>query len=149
MRIAAFIAAASALLMSSSALARRYEGHEIIPTIARTERTPAVRAKVDAILAGDPDTLTGPDMVSRHLGGRMAQCRPPRDCTVEVAPPAVRPVRSAGSPRIHDFRSDLAVSEQYGPDWWLPIYRRAFPTLMLAVAVQQDGWHSAAALIGC
>lgn len=55
-------------------------------------------------------------------------------------PPAARPVRSAGSPRIHGFAERLAYSEQYGNDWWIPIYRRAFPTLMSAVAVQADGW---------
>ena len=56
---------AASLLLPSPALAWGYEGHEIVATIARAELTPAVRAKVDAILATDPDTLTGPDMVSR------------------------------------------------------------------------------------
>ena len=32
------------------------------------------------------------------------------------------------------------MSAQYGADWWIPIYRRAFPTLMSAVAVEHDGW---------
>ena len=57
--------AAASLVCSSPAIAWGYEGHEIIATIARADLTPAVRAKVDAILATDPDTLTGPDMVSR------------------------------------------------------------------------------------
>src|SRR5215469_8309951 len=41
------------------------EGHQIIAAIARDHLTPEVRAKVDAILAADPDTLTAPDMLSR------------------------------------------------------------------------------------
>ena len=41
---------------------------------------------------------------------------------------------------MHRFAESLALSEQYGADWWLPLYRRAFPTLMSAVAVQHDGW---------
>ena len=54
--------------------------------------------------------------------------------------PAVRDRRSAGLPRLHRFADSHALSETYGPDWWIPIYRRAFPSLMSAVAVQQDGW---------
>ena len=65
MRKVSSAAAAALLLLPSPSLAWGYEGHEIIATIARAELTPAARAKVDAILAGDPDTLTGPDMVSR------------------------------------------------------------------------------------
>lgn len=42
-----------------------FEGHEIIAAIARARLTPAVRARVDAILATDPDTLTGSDMIAR------------------------------------------------------------------------------------
>ncbi|WP_419816148.1 hypothetical protein [Glacieibacterium sp.] len=33
------------------------------------------------------------------------------------------------------------MSEQFADaDWWLPIYRRAFPRLVTAVSVRQDGW---------
>jgi hypothetical protein len=33
------------------------------------------------------------------------------------------------------------MSEAYSDaDWWLPIYRRAFPQLASAVSVRQDGW---------
>ena len=42
-----------------------YEGHEIIAAIARTYLNPAIRQKVDALLAEDADALTAPDMVSR------------------------------------------------------------------------------------
>jgi hypothetical protein len=51
--------------LSTPALAWGYEGHEVVALIARAQLTPAVRAKVDAILAADTDTLTQPDMVSR------------------------------------------------------------------------------------
>ena len=60
-----FLLVTASLLLPSPAMAWGYEGHEIVATIARAELTPAVRAKVDAILATDTDTLTGPDMVSR------------------------------------------------------------------------------------
>lgn len=48
--------------------------------------------------------------------------------------------RSAGTGRTHHFRESLALSERFGDEWWLPIYRRAFPSLMSAVAVRNDGW---------
>ena len=62
------LAAACALILvltPSAAFAWGYEGHEIVAAIARARLTRAVRAKVDAILAGDTDTLTAPDMLSR------------------------------------------------------------------------------------
>ena len=55
------------MLAPAPALAWGYEGHEIVATIARSELKPAVRAKVDAILATDSDTLTRPDIVSRAI----------------------------------------------------------------------------------
>lgn len=42
--------------------------------------------------------------------------------------------------RVHRFEESNSLAAQYGNDWWLPIYRQAFPTLMSAVAVAQDGW---------
>lgn len=42
--------------------------------------------------------------------------------------------------RVHRFDESHSIAAQYGNDWWIPIYRRAFPTLMSAVAVEQDGW---------
>ena len=65
MRTAITTVSIALLLAPSPAFAWGYEGHEIIATIARADLTPAVRAKVDAILSTDPDTLTKPDMVSR------------------------------------------------------------------------------------
>ena len=41
------------------------EGHQVVAAIARSYLTDAVRAKVDAILSADPDTLTGRDMIAR------------------------------------------------------------------------------------
>lgn len=44
-------------------------------------------------------------------------------------------------PRVHDFQSSLALSNSYSDaHWWLDIYRRAFPTLVSAVSVRDDGW---------
>ena len=35
----------------------------------------------------------------------------------------------------------MALSEEYAEaDWWLPVYRRAFPRLQTAVSVRDDGW---------
>jgi hypothetical protein len=62
---------------------------------------------------------------------------PPRLATSQ---PVVPFPRATGSRRVHNFRDSLALSERYGDDWWIPIYRRAFPSLVTAVAVQQDGW---------
>ena len=59
------VLAASAAALPAPALAWGFEGHEIVAAIARARLTPAVRAKVDAILAGDADTLTASDMLSR------------------------------------------------------------------------------------
>ena len=56
---------AGAAALPAPALAWGFEGHEIVAAIARARLTPAVRARVDAILAGDTDTLTAPDMRSR------------------------------------------------------------------------------------
>jgi len=47
------------------ALAWGYQGHETIAAIARAYLSDDVRSQVDAILARDPDTLTGPDMIAR------------------------------------------------------------------------------------
>jgi hypothetical protein len=63
--IPAFLLAAGLGLAPPPALAWGYEGHETIAAIARAYLTPAVRAKVDAILAKDTGTLTAPDMISR------------------------------------------------------------------------------------
>ncbi|USI72875.1 S1/P1 nuclease [Sphingomonas morindae] len=46
------------------AFAWGFQGHRIVAEIARAELTPAVRAKVDAILANDGDALTAHDMAS-------------------------------------------------------------------------------------
>ena len=43
--------------------------------------------------------------------------------------------------RTHDFHTSLALSNSYtDAPWWLDIYRRAFPSLISAVSVRDDGW---------
>ncbi len=58
-------AALAIMALPAPAFAWGNEGHETIALIARSYLTPDVRAKVDALLASDPDTLTAPDMASR------------------------------------------------------------------------------------
>lgn len=54
--------------------------------------------------------------------------------------------QSAAGPKlchgtVHDFATSLAFSESYADaPWWLDIYRRAFPNLVSAVSVRNDGW---------
>ena len=47
------------------ALAWGYQGHETIAAIARAYLSGDVRSRVDAILARDPVSLTGTDMIAR------------------------------------------------------------------------------------
>lgn len=66
MKPLAVIAAAATLALSSTpALAWGDLGHEVIANIAYRHLTPVARAKVDALLASDPDPLTAPDFASR------------------------------------------------------------------------------------
>ena len=51
------------------------------------------------------------------------------------------PGRFPLAPTIHDFRTSLALSQRYSEaPWWLDLYQQAFPTLISAVAVHDDGW---------
>lgn len=63
--LAGAIAVITAMTASQPALAWGFTGHKTIAAIARSYLTPAVKAKVDAILASDTDTNTKPDMLSR------------------------------------------------------------------------------------
>lgn len=46
---------------------------------------------------------------------------------------------------IHDFTESLAFSHsQADAGYWLPVYRKAFPTLKACVDVRHDGWHQRA-----
>lgn len=56
--------AALVALAPARASAWGYEGHQVVALIARGYLTPAVRAKVDALLAADTDGLTVHDMAS-------------------------------------------------------------------------------------
>ena len=66
-RTAHLLAAVSALaaaIAPTAASAWGFEGHEVVADIARAELTPAVRVRVDALLAADTDPLTSHDMAS-------------------------------------------------------------------------------------
>jgi hypothetical protein len=64
-RAACFALAATTLAIASPAAAWGDLGHEATALIAYRHLTPAARAKVDALLASDADTLTAPDFASR------------------------------------------------------------------------------------
>jgi hypothetical protein len=64
-QIFGLVAGLLVLSIANGALAWGYEGHRVIAAIARPYLTPAVRDKVDALLAADPDTLTGPGMMEK------------------------------------------------------------------------------------
>jgi hypothetical protein len=63
--LACFASAAALALSSSPAFAWGALGHAVVAKIAYDHLTPEVRAKVDALLASDADTLTAPDIESR------------------------------------------------------------------------------------
>src|SRR5205823_13189605 len=68
MKSLAFLLASAALVLvtqASEVLAWGDEGHEIVGVIAYAQLTPAVRRKVDALLAADKDQLTPADFPSR------------------------------------------------------------------------------------
>lgn len=51
------------------------------------------------------------------------------------------PGRFASRPVNHNFAASLALSQSYSEAlWWLDVYRKAFPTLVSAVSVRDDGW---------
>lgn len=55
--------------------------------------------------------------------------------------PAAMPGRFPVGQATHDFAASLALSQSYADaPWWLDLYRRAFPTLITAVSVRDDGW---------
>ena len=57
------------------------------------------------------------------------------------AAPASPPGLFTSEPVNHIFADSLARSQAYAQaPWWLDIYRRAFPTLVSAVSVRDDGW---------
>lgn len=52
-----------------------------------------------------------------------------------------QPGRLALQPPSHDFHASLAFSNSFiDAPWWMDIYRKAFPTLISAVPVRNDGW---------
>jgi len=58
-----------------------------------------------------------------------------------ISAPASSPGRFGVPTKAHDFATSLALSNSYADaPWWLDIYRRAFPSLVSAVSVRDDGW---------
>ncbi|WP_374407439.1 hypothetical protein [Pelagerythrobacter sp.] len=54
---------------------------------------------------------------------------------------ALSSLSSSGGGRVHSFAQSLALSESFtDAPWWQELYRRAFPTMVSAVSVRQDGW---------
>lgn len=42
---------------------------------------------------------------------------------------------------VHEFASSLAMSNAHAEaGWWVELYRKAFPTMISAVSVRDDGW---------
>lgn len=61
--------------------------------------------------------------------------------------PASPPGRFGNGQRRHDFASSLALSNSYAhAPWWMDVYRRAFPNLVSAVSVRNDGWAQRAGI---
>ena len=55
------------------------------------------------------------------------------------ASPQCEPVGNEG--RIHRFADSLRLSESFSEaPWWTDLYRKAFPSLVSAVSVRDDGW---------
>lgn len=55
--------------------------------------------------------------------------------------PVSPPGRFVSGPVHHVFADSLALSQSYSEaGWWLDLYRKAFPTLVSAVSVRDDGW---------
>ncbi len=63
--IVAVVASAGIVLAGNPALAWGDLGHEVVALIAYRHLTPATKAKVDALLASDADSLTAKDVASR------------------------------------------------------------------------------------
>jgi hypothetical protein len=80
-----------------------------------------------------PTTANRSKLTSNPAKQELAQARLPHHR------PVARHTRTAGFARVHRFEDSHALAAEYGSDWWLPIYRRAFPTLMSAVAIEKDG----------
>lgn len=42
---------------------------------------------------------------------------------------------------VHDFEESLSLSQEHADGaWWMDVYRAAFPDLVGAVSVRDDGW---------
>ena len=63
--VSTFFAACALLAAANPANAWGDLGHKVTALIAYRHLTPVAKIKVDAMLAGDADTLTAPDFASR------------------------------------------------------------------------------------
>lgn len=55
--------------------------------------------------------------------------------------PVSPPGRFVSGTVYHNFADSLALSQAFADaDWWMDLYRKAFPSLVSAVAVRDDGW---------
>ena len=51
------------------------------------------------------------------------------------------PLRPFDRPPLHSFAASLAMSTAHSDaGWWLDLYRKAFPSMISAVSVRNDGW---------
>lgn len=49
--------------------------------------------------------------------------------------------------KLHDFNERLAMSQSYSDaPWWLDVYRKAFPRLLSANQIVDDGWAQRAGI---
>lgn len=130
LRLALFAGALTAsALWPSSGAAWGYEGHKIVAAIARGYLTPAAKAKVDALLATDTDSLEPHDMLSaatwadsyRNAHRETAQWhfvdielgRPDLDAACFGHPPSARPASTGPAQacivnRLNAFEAELA-----------------------------------------
>jgi hypothetical protein len=66
-RLLTLVAAICLMSFPAGVFAWGVEGHKIVALLARGYLTPQVRAKVDQMLAADPDTLTAHDMLDESI----------------------------------------------------------------------------------
>src|SRR5579859_4378512 len=120
MRKSCLILFAAAALVSANANAWGDLGHRVTALIAYRHLTPSARTTLDALLAGDSDTLPGPDFASRPtwahkdrnahpaaaacfhfpaLGGALAGAGPAKDCVVNKIDEFAAELTNATTPR--------------------------------------------------
>lgn len=116
-RLAAISAALAFAALGGEARAWGNEGHQVVALIARDHLAPPVRRRVEQLMAGDRDTLTGPDIASRATWADAwrrghPETGPWHYVNLELDHPdlrqACRSRRSCVVDKIDDFASELA-----------------------------------------